>query len=211
MLIALSGYMGAGKTHVAFTTGMKYKSDGKSVCVISFGDILKQIIYSALQIRKSHDARTKITEQDRITLANVFIEELSKSGYKSKQTDKVYNLICKHLPDGIYQYREIIQKLGTEIGREINQNIWADLLVYKIKMIMKRVDVIIIDDLRFLSEFYVLREEFPDCEIHYVEAGIVSDSTHQSEKEIALIKKLANKIVDNRRPKCPGVERNLRL
>lgn len=55
-----------------------------------------------------------------------------------------------------FKDRKFLQFVGTEWARNINDNIWAELLVKKINDI--KVDNIFVSDLRFENEFKILKQ-----------------------------------------------------
>lgn len=54
--------------------------------------------------------------------------------------------------------RLFLQTIGTEWGRKKYENMWVDLFLKNVEKYHRLYDVIICDDVRFLNEFYALKE-----------------------------------------------------
>lgn len=77
--------------------------------------------------------------------------------------------------------REILQKLGTEVGRNFHKNIWIDILFFKIDKQYRSKDITV-DDCRFLNEAEAIRKRGGHI-IGIQRPGLVADD-HPSEREM---------------------------
>jgi hypothetical protein len=55
-------------------------------------------------------------------------------------------------------YRRLLQDLGTEIGRAYKEDIWLDVLDYKLEKAPKQRDFFITQDVRFINEIRFLKD-----------------------------------------------------
>jgi hypothetical protein len=78
--------------------------------------------------------------------------------------------------------RHIMQTLGTEWGRTcISESLWLDMMDYRISQSFNATPVIIIDDLRFLNEAYMLDRHYHAFFVRI--CGPENRDTHVSEQE----------------------------
>lgn len=100
-----------------------------------------------------------------------------------------WNEIDEQLYSVFISPREILQKIGTELGRTmVYTNVWIDLLKSRIKQ--KNADVTLVTDIRFDNEAVVIRD-FPNV-THSINVEIVSPTsphviktTHVSEAGVS--------------------------
>jgi len=80
--------------------------------------------------------------------------------------------------------RKFLQFIGTDWARTINNNVWAELLVEKVKE--KKDDNIYVSDLRFKNEFNLLKEQgFVCVKIDHKDLDIEDGYLdHQSDKDL---------------------------
>jgi hypothetical protein len=76
--------------------------------------------------------------------------------------------------------RYVLQKLGTEIGRNFDQDIWIKNLFTRIER--SKASIILIDDCRFLNESIYLKSN--GAYILGIKRPGVTPDNHQSEKEL---------------------------
>jgi hypothetical protein len=92
----------------------------------------------------------------------------------------------KHLPRWNMTIREIYQILGTEVGRQIDPEVWIKNMASRIERSL--CDTIVIDDVRFLNEASFIRDQYQSMIIGIVRRGSdkpkVTDDKHSSETEM---------------------------
>lgn len=92
----------------------------------------------------------------------------------------------QYIPIWDMTIREIYQKLGTEVGRQIDPEVWIKNLQSRIDK--SKCDKIAIDDVRFLNEAEFLRHQYDATIIGIVERGSDKPKTkdsHASESQMA--------------------------
>lgn len=107
---------------------------------------------SNLIIGIGHKAR-----QGKNELAKELVKTYCQAGYYAKQynfSDALYNVAR------FFGMKEknprLLQALGTEVGRSLNENMWIDLLDYKLEE--EKPDVAIIADVRFPNEWHYIHD-----------------------------------------------------
>jgi hypothetical protein len=92
--------------------------------------------------------------------------------------------------------RRLLQTLGTEWGRQvINPYIWINLLEREVERLKNNLDVIIIDDMRFLNEFNAVRKM--GGKTIYLDRKINYETDHVSEGQLDSFKESFDYIVEN--------------
>jgi len=176
------GQMGSGKTYHALKKAQEMKSIGRSVLLISWADPIKQMIYDKFYMTKSgfqDGGQMKLLEKldneciDEI-LQSYFVELLSENHLPKCRSqlfkacihpyiDEIENTLrgaALNHKDYNTCFRKLIQFIGTEIGRSINETLWIDVVLNRIKIAFTNnvAQVAIIDDIRFMNEFDGLKD-----------------------------------------------------
>lgn len=179
-IIGFVGEIGAGKTYLSFEKVKELKSDGKSCLVTAWADAVKDVIAKSIGLLKSGPASQDALEYLEINsfidikdfFCRNFVEQIEHTALKLNQTEiyeKVHEVCQIHKTsfranlEGILKdpenyakyYRSIIQMVGTEFGRAIDENLWIEITLAKIRNAFKYgvANVAIIDDIRFPNEF----------------------------------------------------------
>ena len=118
-LIALTGYKGSGKTHLASALFERLSQRARRPYVVSFAQPLRSAVARMLQISESEVLKYKDVEHP------------------------VFKI----------KTRPLLISLGRAAILQ-NKNIFVDLLIRKIVENSNRYNVFIIDDMRFLHEYY---------------------------------------------------------
>lgn len=127
-IIGLCGFKGSGKTFTANRMKAELEKEGKTVKLLSFADGLREMTYKL------------IGKELNVTQYN----EFKVKEFKMELSDITIT----------FTGRELLQKFGTNILRNINEDIWIDIMYEKIfsDEIFNKFDTIIIDDVRFSNE-----------------------------------------------------------
>ena len=190
------GLMGAGKTFKAGQEMLRQKASGKDVIGLSFAQPIKEIaedmgfvkVYSSVAQLETNTKygvspakaiqsmiskyKLKILDQEKLdTNINLLTELQQKlktiiiSGKLESEIKDQANLII----------RQVMQIIGTEIGRECfaTSDTWSEILINKLLKLKKIIPgaYVFIDDLRFQNELNVIVRElrhFGDLHIHQI-------------------------------------------
>lgn len=140
------------------------------------------------------------------TLQNMFISNISGEAVTAALADPIKEIIMIMFPktkcDILYgksenryakvpnaslnlepiTYRELLQYLGTEVGRNLNPNIWIDVLDYKKnKALSENKAMFIVSDVRFRNEFDHVKQN--DYITIRIKRNIDNNMDHISESE----------------------------
>lgn len=105
-----------------------------------------------------------------------------------------------------YSARKVYQLVGTDFFRTINETIWIDYLIKDIEHLIENgKSKFVIDDLRFLNEYQILKEKFKDeFNLWYIEPKTKNETflenvndNHISETYFEEIKQVANIVLEN--------------
>lgn len=190
------GLMGAGKTFKAGQEMIRQKASGKDVIGLSFAQPIKEIaedmgfvkVYSSVAQLETNTKygvspakaiqsmiskyKLKILDQEKLdTNINLLTELQQKlktiiiSGKLESEIKDQANLII----------RQVMQIIGTEIGRECfaTSDTWAEILINKLLKLRKLLPgaYVFIDDLRFQNELNIIVRDlrlFGDLHIHQI-------------------------------------------
>jgi len=164
------GKMASGKT----TSALNYAEDiklnyGKTVILLSYADALKQMIFKTTGLTKSHlildDTKQDISVRIQSWFMTNTLALFGDSYYTTVNSvfDSIDEDLINHYVQCCYEdlnysrnYRELIQLLGTEIGRAIHPHFWSKFLINKLKLLGNQsyyqYSSVVIDDMRFLTE-----------------------------------------------------------
>ena len=83
---------------------------------------------------------------------------LTQDQVENQQAKEIVDERCGMTP------REILQKLGTEVGRTFDQDIWVKAGIMRIKdtLLSGQADLVVVPDCRFPNEIERLRDAFAD-------------------------------------------------
>ena len=153
-VIGFAGYKGSGKSTIALEISKICSEDGKTCCIMSLADPIREMCRIFLQ-----DLGFGFQEAT-ILLAAPKLKEEPLPGH----------------PD--ITPRKLMQTLGTEWGRDcIRSTIWID--INETKIARSNYDMILIDDVRFDNEASMISRQGWVVEIQ--RDSVVPDLTHSSE------------------------------
>ena len=78
--------------------------------------------------------------------------------------DSIYT-ISKDYSSALIGIRTLLQITGTEIGQSLNREIWPTILAEFIDDVSDDIDYVIVDDWRFLFEYYNVARNLPKCKL----------------------------------------------
>jgi len=194
-IISFAGEIGSGKTYFTMKEAQKYKTNGKSVLLISWADPIKQFLEANFGLTKSKPDTPVEFGFDQTELISKFyygIVNYAQRGdceinltdhsrlnrrlltYRHELMDMFDNFDSNYTKN----YRRLIQLVGTEFGRGFNSNIWVNLVIKRIttSFFQSLAQVAIIDDTRFSNEFEALLNSnnfAPNIDVSIF--GIISD------------------------------------
>lgn len=159
-IIGITGRLGSGKTYYSNQLLESFKDEGKVCIKLSFADPIKKILFEKFGLSKYGNildfSNYKIKETINDSL-NVITIRLYNENFDFSELIEKSNIldIFSKIDEKNYEisFRHIIQKFGTEIARSYNNNIWIDYMNQQINTFSMVVDIILIDDLRFLNEY----------------------------------------------------------
>ena len=105
--------------------------------------------------------------------------------------------VAKHAGRPLLSPRDAAQYVGTEIVRDIDHQIHVKAAMgYAMDGILN-----VVTDIRFLNEYLAFSDKYPTFELWYVKRDVAeaaaANDTHPSELGINLLRRYANKIIDN--------------
>lgn len=169
-IYSLTGEIHSGKTHIALNFAKNCKSEGESVLLISWADPLKEVIRNCFGMNKAFPLESwhpleKETAYQRLYKEIVGMNIAKLGRFEHLMTAKFQEAWYLHGDEIVEavnnteltypnRFRTIIQKVGTEIGRAYDNNIWVDEVVRRIEKGFSEglFQVAIIDDTRFPNE-----------------------------------------------------------
>jgi len=182
------GEIGSGKTYLSMQKIKELKYDGKTCLVIAWADPIKEILAEHFGLLKSGWADDSDSGREFLAtipmedLASVFSVSIYK--YLTKfcpnvpifkyEIDQIiyaqFTKYCRKISgiiQGLFEdpenysdyYRRLIQFVGTELGREVYNDIWIEITIGKINFAFENdlCQAVIIDDIRFFNEFNALK------------------------------------------------------
>ena len=168
-IIMFSGGIGSGKAHCMNQKIMELKETGNSICMISFADPIKKLIENCFGVNKNGE-RIKQVASISIGLLSNAVSSLLSADIKyapDENTAELFDHAKTQTLSNDQRIRKIgartlMQITGTEIGQHIKKEAWPMLAVEKIKKIerVSPMDYYIIDDLRFIFEYFCFLREF---------------------------------------------------
>lgn len=190
-IIMFAGNIGSGKAYMMNKKVQELKETGNSIYLVSFADPIKTFVKDFIGLDKNGNGILNDKEEV-INFSNFEskIEKLFKSYRNGKRfvNLKKYQSQYETLIENIYQdkwenekpdlrlkaIRSLLQIIGTEIGQSYNKEVWPEMSCNKISDSMSHSDYVIIDDFRFLFEYYSIIRYFPDTKVtpYYVTADI---------------------------------------
>lgn len=170
MVIIMSGKQGSGKT-----TMTKLLVDGHQGHHIKFADPLyemQEVVWDALLKSKNLNASEWKWALIAGDMADAVKGVLLKYGVNEETLDQNYKRLFDYFHDTFkrtpWHPREkksgdMLQWLGTEYGRAIDQDIWVNIAKYRIATLLQQDEnaTVIVDDCRFENEFYALDQFNP--------------------------------------------------
>lgn len=204
MIIGISGKKQSGKGVLSQWLINKSQENGYQAKVYSFASFLKRF---AVDVMCLEEKQVYGTDDDKNTLTKYkwenmpFYEHivwehamrLSKANPK-KSFKTIWKEAEIFVPKGYMKAREVMQTLGTEIGRRMYSEIWVEALMNLMKKESKDYPLQIVDDVRFVNEADAIKN---------IEEGLlvrltrkISDDNHLSETALDNYEKF-NRIIDN--------------
>ncbi len=179
-IIGIHSKKEGGKTTLAKAAMKFYKSQGLSCKIYSFADGIKRFAIDIMGLDEklvygSNDDKETITDYRWIDMPHYprlikdrddEIEDNRARLASGKITQHDFNSLYMYLFNkyvGKLSIRNVLQEVGTGIGRCMYENIWVDAAIRKIKNEGK--DVAIIDDVRFSNEFLSIKNFSSDSKV----------------------------------------------
>lgn len=230
------GNLGSGKTYLAQKKIDELKGNGLPVTIMSWADAIKQILTKNFGIQKSgyvNEDWIKVNrsmgpaiikerlKKDIVEVAAFVVPDLSKDraeylfdeawGYESLVTrgwgGDIVSAIKGCEKDYAANQRRLMQLVGTELGRSIDDELWIRETFDRIRVLFDGpfFRTVVIDDIRFVNEFEQLKLFCSKRGYRFVPMGIncpreiraerrgvavediVKSDLHQSEAEIPLL------------------------
>jgi hypothetical protein len=179
----LAGGIGSGKAYIMSKMVQELKETGNSVYIVSFADPIKQFIKNTFGIDKNgfgyiiNDDMTfgEFYSQFKLTffpnVAN-FRANQSVINSSAKQIyETALNIINGQHPISDTKsnlkraIRFLLQITGTEMAQSYQKEVWPEICTKRIKNVQNYTDYVIIDDWRFLFEFFNLFRNFQNSDI----------------------------------------------
>lgn len=197
-LILISGSIGAGKTHYMTQLIAEIKQQGKNIFCVSFADEIKTIVRKYFGFNKNGKRDNEVfldykSIEERYNEAcdyimncythTMLIRSLHMEAIEIQKFKKLYRTL---IPFDMIKKLEIItpeerkpiirtlyQLIGTDIAHKLSRYIWVENLLSAIRQSFNKFDYILIDDWRFMTEYYYILEHYPELEIipYYIDAS----------------------------------------
>ena len=186
MITAFTGKKGSGKTYMTGKLIAQFKTEGITVLCISFADLLKHGIFAGTGKEKTYEGTFHVLFNDYLKT----IEQIH--GSLQEENKEFVDYITSKYIDKQWTYRQYIQYIGTEVFRGWDADYWAKKLTQRVIQFFKIIPdgTVIIDDLRFISEYQALINLQDEIGIkikfiHIINPKAHEDNNlHQSETEI---------------------------
>jgi hypothetical protein len=168
-IIMFSGGIGSGKAHCMNQKIMELKETGNSICMISFADPIKKLVAKCFGIDKNGKRLhypSPICFESFVSIVAKFLNADNRYISNDSTTINFCDAITQATQDDDQERRNgarlLMQITGTEIGQQIKKEAWPMLAVEKIKKMesVTPMDYYIIDDLRFVFEYFCFLREF---------------------------------------------------
>jgi hypothetical protein len=190
-IIMFAGNIGSGKAYMMNKKVQELKETGNSIYLVSFADPIKTFVKDFIGLDKNGNGI--LNDKEEVINFYNFTSRLEKlfkryrNGERFIDLEKYetqYELIVENIyqdklenekPDlRLKSIRSLLQIIGTEIGQSYNKEVWPEIACNKISYNMEYSDYVIVDDFRFLFEYYSIIRYFPDTKVtpYYVTADI---------------------------------------
>jgi hypothetical protein len=190
-IIMFAGNIGSGKAYMMNKKVQELKETGNSIYLVSFADPIKTFVKDFIGLDKNGNGI--LNDKEEVINFYNFTSRLEKlfkryrNGERFIDLEKYetqYELIVENIyqdklenekPDlRLKSIRSLLQIIGTEIGQSYNKEVWPEMACNKISYNMEYSDYVIVDDFRFLFEYYNIIRYFPDIKVtpYYVTADI---------------------------------------
>ena len=153
-IVSLSGKKGCGKSYVAHQIKQHLSKSNEEPSIKSFADPVRSIVK--------------------------FITKTEYSTEELKQ-DKVKDEVALTISGTSFTFRQLLQLVGTEMGRSIHPDIWVDYMKRTLEEVDNKDSTIIIDDTRFPNEIDFINEG-GSTSIYITSPESVEDDAHESEQ-----------------------------
>jgi len=194
-IIMFSGGIGSGKAHCMNQKIMELKETGNSICMLSFADPIKKLIENCFGVNKNGE-RIKQVASISIGLLSDAVSSLLSADIEYSPDENTATLFY-HAKDQTLSIdprirkigaRTLMQITGTEIGQQIKKEAWPMLAVEKIKKIesVTPMDYYIIDDLRFVFEYFCFLREFQHQHVIIPYYVLASEETRAKRRGISV-------------------------
>jgi hypothetical protein len=136
---------------------MDVKVNGAPILFMSYADILKQITYKHFKIIKTEVGYDTSRLKEDMASFTMFIRDLQEDTEDVDVTEGINtldDLLSSYTPDTHSKiYRRVLQVIGSDIIRKIDDYYFIDNLHKNILEVSNKNTIILIDDLRFMHEY----------------------------------------------------------
>lgn len=178
-IIMYAGGIGSGKAYIMSQKIQRLKETGNSVYCISFADPIKQFIKNIFGIDKNgfgylinddmtfEEFYSKFKHTFFPNVANSFANQSVNDSSAKQIYETALNIINSQntISDFKRAIRFLLQITGTEMAQSYQKEVWPEICTKQIKNVQNYVDYVIIDDWRFLFEFFNLFRNFQNSGI----------------------------------------------
>lgn len=182
-IIMYAGGIGSGKAYIMSQKIQQLKETGNSVYCISFADPLKQFIKNTFGIDKNGFGGVTNNDMTFEQFYANFKHTFFPNVYNSYANQSVIDSSAKHMyeiaidilngwhltpdikNDLKRAIRFLLQITGTEMAQSYQKEVWPEICTKQIKNVQNYTDYVIIDDWRFLFEFFNLFRNFQNSGI----------------------------------------------
>lgn len=200
-IISFSGNLGSGKDTVGQDAISYLTSKGYKAEKFFFSEALKRFCVDVLGLNESHvfgtqEDKNKVTHLKWEDMPGVVItldENIKDFSIVKVGLDSIPTKLIAHRP-GYMTVREVLQFVGTEIGRRMYDNVWIDATFRKIQK--SDCDFVIFTDARFHNELDYLRK-YGAVLVYLLRQPIRVGLEHSSETQLTTYKNW-DELLDNR-------------
>jgi hypothetical protein len=178
-IIMYAGGIGSGKAYIMIQKIQQLKETGNSVYCLSFADPIKQFIKNTFGIDKNGFGGIINNDMTFEHFYSNFKHTFFPNVYNSFANQSVIDSSAKQIYETAlnilndqptisnlkHAIRFLLQISGTEIAQSYQKEVWPEICTKQIKNVQNYVDYVIIDDWRFLFEFFNLFRNFQNSGI----------------------------------------------
>ncbi len=178
-ILMFAGQIGSGKSYIVSKKAQELKEVGNSVLMLSFADPIKKFIKDVIGVDK-HSINAHV-ENMNLSLpfekfVSAFLDKFNRHPMKyvsmiqfKEQYEKCIEDLNSQYENDVFSrgVRGLYQLVGTDMAQSLNKEMWPICLMNTLQPILDdvHIDYVLIDDWRFIFEYFSNLRNFSDCEV----------------------------------------------